>query len=351
VVFLAKRVTVKDIAYEAGVSVTTVAKAINNKTKISDETKRLILDTARRMGYMPNKSARAMASREMKIAVICPMNPPEFISYIEEGFQRGAAELFDFRVGVEFLSYDNPNSTGEIIELLSKLRGSDISGIVFFSGRNPVSYLNQMRYFTDKGVPILFIVTEVENAGEIGTIRLNSEVAGAVASQFLRLTIPEGRPVAILVANKDLKVHSRCVDGFMAAARQTNQTVYGVYETYDDKDIAYHLTQKLSSECPELGGIYVSSYNSVGVCQWMEDHGRQGDIKVIGHDLYPALVEKLINGTLTATLFQNQFEFGRTSLHYMYEYLAGLRKREDCSKLMTPQLVMASNVQCFKDYY
>jgi len=351
VIILVKRVTIKDIASRAGVSVTTVAKAINDKARISEDTKRLIIDTAREMGYTPNKSARAMASSEINIGIVYPKKPSEFISYIEAGFSRGAEELADYRVQTLLMSYDNPNSTDQIKELLEKIALSNINGVIFFAGRNPVSYEIQMRCITEKHIPILFIVNEVENAGEIGTIRLNSEVAGAMAAQFLKLSVLDGCSVAVLVGNKDLKVHSRCIDGFMSMSKRQRLKVYGVYETNDEKDIAYYLTNKLFSECSDLGGLYVSSYNSVGVCQWLEDHGKQNDIKVIGQDLYPELVKKLNAGTLTATIFQNQFEFGRLSLHYIYEYLTGIRKKENCSRLLPPQIVMMSNVECFKHCY
>lgn len=54
-----RKVTNRDIAAAAGVSPTAVSFAMNGKDGISDETRRLIFDTARNMGYtpsLPNKS-------------------------------------------------------------------------------------------------------------------------------------------------------------------------------------------------------------------------------------------------------------------------------------------------------
>ena len=57
-------VSMKDIAAACGVSVATVSKALNNHSDISDETKAVIKQKAREMGYHPNFSARALKTNK-----------------------------------------------------------------------------------------------------------------------------------------------------------------------------------------------------------------------------------------------------------------------------------------------
>lgn len=57
-------VTIKDIANKSGYSVTTVSKALNNYTDISDATKQHILKLCEEMGYVPNLSARSLVSKK-----------------------------------------------------------------------------------------------------------------------------------------------------------------------------------------------------------------------------------------------------------------------------------------------
>ena len=66
-----KPVTIKSIAKELGISFSTVSKALNNNPLVKEETRRLVLDTAKEMGYTPNSLAKGLRSNSTKtIAVI-----------------------------------------------------------------------------------------------------------------------------------------------------------------------------------------------------------------------------------------------------------------------------------------
>ena len=81
-----KRVTLADIAKKVGVSVNTVSHALNNKNDISEETKNLIQQTARSMGYIRNSSASYMRSgRSRCISVIVgDISNPHFSIVVKE---------------------------------------------------------------------------------------------------------------------------------------------------------------------------------------------------------------------------------------------------------------------------
>jgi len=68
-----KKVTAKDIAREAGVSVATVSYVMNGRTdqKISAETKKKILQIANLMNYVPNHAAKSLATGRNNTIGIC----------------------------------------------------------------------------------------------------------------------------------------------------------------------------------------------------------------------------------------------------------------------------------------
>lgn len=61
-----KKVTIKDVAREAGVSVATVSYVVNERTdvKISEETRKKVLQVINLLNYSPNQAAKALASNK-----------------------------------------------------------------------------------------------------------------------------------------------------------------------------------------------------------------------------------------------------------------------------------------------
>ncbi|HAF70992.1 MAG: Transcriptional regulator, LacI family [Acetothermia bacterium 64_32] len=93
-----KRVTLKDVALEAGVSINTASRALNNKPEISPETKEKVLKVAQSLGYRPNRLARALRSNKTgTIGVIVGDIANPYFSMLVRGIERTARQ-FDYSV-------------------------------------------------------------------------------------------------------------------------------------------------------------------------------------------------------------------------------------------------------------
>src|SRR5262245_19708085 len=72
---LRKRVTLKDIAHEAGVHVSTVSRALDpsSKTSLTDDVEKKVRKIAMRLGYRPNRIAAGLrTNRSMSVGIIIP---------------------------------------------------------------------------------------------------------------------------------------------------------------------------------------------------------------------------------------------------------------------------------------
>ena len=74
------RVTIKEIAAEAGVSTGTVHRALYGKKGLSEQTRQQILDLCARRGYRANSAASALKRSALRIAAAFP-GPQEENSY------------------------------------------------------------------------------------------------------------------------------------------------------------------------------------------------------------------------------------------------------------------------------
>ncbi|MGE5225286.1 MAG: LacI family DNA-binding transcriptional regulator [Planctomycetaceae bacterium] len=80
------RVSIKDVAQEAGVSVTTVSHALNDKGRLNPETRRRVREVAERLGYRPNPAARSLVSGRTGLIAAMASLPPEGVEFSEFGY-------------------------------------------------------------------------------------------------------------------------------------------------------------------------------------------------------------------------------------------------------------------------
>lgn len=59
-----KRISIRDVAREAGVAISTVSLVMNGKTNVADETRVRVMEAAERLGYQPSRQARRLVQRD-----------------------------------------------------------------------------------------------------------------------------------------------------------------------------------------------------------------------------------------------------------------------------------------------
>lgn len=123
-------ITIKDVAKICGVGVSTVSRAINNHPDINPETKKLILETAKKYNYVPNNSARNLKRVDAKaIAVLVKgiTNPffSKMIKIMEKEIQDKKYTLILHHVE------DEVDEVDVALELIKEKR---LRGIIFLGG-------------------------------------------------------------------------------------------------------------------------------------------------------------------------------------------------------------------------
>src|SRR6185312_507213 len=122
--------TLHDVAREAGVAVSTVSRALNQPARISASTRAHVQEVARRLGYRPNRNARAVVSgRTQMLGLLVPdvTNPHHF------GLVRGA-EARARATGRTIVLGDTRGRPDLEAEHLERL-GSVVDGVVLVSSR------------------------------------------------------------------------------------------------------------------------------------------------------------------------------------------------------------------------
>ena len=68
-------VSIKDVAKEAGVAISTVSKVLNNYPNVSEDTKLRVMEVVKRLGFVPNTVAATLSSKNSgRVALLIKLN-------------------------------------------------------------------------------------------------------------------------------------------------------------------------------------------------------------------------------------------------------------------------------------
>jgi LacI family transcriptional regulator len=202
------RVTIYDLAREAGVGIGTVSRCLNNHPNVSAPTRARVLDAARRLSYQPHAHARGLASqRTNTIAAIIPYFTNYFFQQVLQGIQDKAGES-----GFDLILY-GVNHPEQVQQYLHRsLQRGRVDGVLFFSMRIPESYVEKFRQMH---LPLVLVDG---SHPEFDSIRVENKEGAYVATRHL---IRLGhRRVAMINASMDTLPARERYQGYVGALEE-----------------------------------------------------------------------------------------------------------------------------------
>lgn len=181
-----KRITIRDVAREANVSVTLVSFVMNAKRDkdgnldcpVHPETAKRVLEVAERLGYRRNFAAASLRSgRSNTIAVIPNDISNKFFAGISRCIEDKARE---FGYTVFFASSDE--KADKLAEVMDAVLAHNIDGIIVApcTGGDPA-----IAKATDMRVPVVLLDRDIESLSNVGKVLLDDQEAGRMATNEL----------------------------------------------------------------------------------------------------------------------------------------------------------------------
>ena len=320
-------ITIKDIARECGVGVSTVSRALNNHPDINPETKEKILEVIKATGFVPNNSARYLKRSETNsIALLVKgiTNPffTRMIQVIEEGVEE--------RKYTTILRHVGPMED-EVLIALSLVKERKIKGIVFLGG----NFTHDSQLLQQLGVPFVFATIgedlEEESSrahlinGKVGYANIAVDDVKASADAVTYLIEQGHRRIGIIAEGLGIpSVGQLRLRGYRKALEEHKipfdsdhlAVVSGGIDPYSMPN-GYRAAKELLEKDPELTAIFcISDVIAIGACRAILDSGRRipEDVSVIAIDGLP--VSEYVTPTLT-TMTQPADEMGRESVRIL----------------------------------
>lgn len=148
----ARRITIKDIAREAGVNPSTVTRALQGSPLVKTSTREDIEQIAKRLGYVPSALARSLVKRRSQlVGLVIPDMTNPFFAPLARGIQTEAAE-HGLRVLIRNTEGD-PAAERDAIRVFSEL---SVDGLIVPAARCRQSFYDDLPMST----PIIHINRE-----------------------------------------------------------------------------------------------------------------------------------------------------------------------------------------------
>ena len=287
-----KRVTIRQIAQAAGVSVATASVALNGKAGVSPTKRQEILDIAQQLHYFANNGARALKTqRNHCIGLIVTDIENAFFSALVNSCNRRAEEL-GYTV-ILMISDDIPEREAALVGMLIS---KGVDGMIITPCATPQIDLSHLRLLQDMKIP--FICSTTYHADFPGACVMTELRSGEY--QLVSHLLHRGCRKIFLLASDPHLIFSRLrIEGFQQAFRDCGVPFEPdwIYIKSPHYQSGYEFAMECISRHPDAV-VTINDLQAMGAMKAFHDMGIRipQDISVAGYDDIP------VNALLTTPL-------------------------------------------------
>ena len=325
-----KRITIRDVAKEAGVSKQTVSRVINDRPDVAPDTRVRVQQVIEHLGYHPDPIARSLKGNSHTLGCITPSLADPIFSIIVENAQTEAR-----RLGFFILTGSAPN-TADIKPLLDEMLNRRVEGLLVINPRDDGrdSYLTAL---IEKNIPIVYLKNTTNN-DRVSAVTVNDTAGGYLATQYL---LSLGHNCIAVVTGPE---NEECVGDRLAGYRQALQeagidldTDLIVQGDWSPRSGRRAVEELLTNKTDFTAVMAQNDRMAVGVIRGLRQAGLDvpGDISVIGYDDIP--LASYFDPPLT-TIKQPIDQFGLIGAQLLVEAVKN-NNYQPSSVVLEPQLI------------
>lgn len=303
-------INIVDIAKQAGVSIATVSRALNNNGSVRAETRQKILQIANELNYKPNPIARSLSrKRTDTIGVILPELVDEFFMEIIRGIDQEA-----YKSG-QYIVVSSSHSQRNIVETLLEFMSSGrVDGVILMAPQ----FHNEIAELIQKSKKPVVLVNVCREMKKVVSFNINNyQGAFAITEHLIKhgyqkigmILGPEGNCDAQerYRGFKDALVHH----GLKFRKERTVQGDFSVRSGY------YGFVRLMSQQQKPQAIFAANDMMAVGVYEAARESNIRipQDVAVVGFD--DIYLSRLLNPRLT-TVHVPISELGSKAIQYLF---------------------------------
>ncbi len=327
-------ITIKDIAQQLNVSVSTVSRALRGAPEINKETKQAVLELAQRLDYQPNPIALGLVKNQTRIiGVIIPSFTIPFYASAISGIQEAAT-----KAGYNIIICQSNESLATEIAVTRTLLASRIDGLIVSLSRETTTF-DHFHRLVARELPMVFFNRVCES---LPTSRvIVDDYAGAY--QATKHLLDVGcRRIAHIAGPQNLLLSQQRLQGYLDALEHAGCPV--LPELIRHGDLTIDNGAAIANYLLGLPGLpdglfAVCDSAAFGAMQVIKSRGLSipGDVALVGFTNEP--VAAIVEPPLT-TVAQPVFEIGQTAAELLLQEINAGKAAKLTTKVLQTELIV-----------
>jgi LacI family transcriptional regulator len=326
-------ITIKKIARDLNLAISTVSKALGDSHEISAETKKRVQEYVNTIDYVRNTYARNLKKkRTANIAVVVPEVADSYFSKAINGIEE-IAQAKGYHV-IIYITHEDPVKEAAIIR---EFRSGRVDGVLMSVSRctAPATHLHEL---SPAQMPLVFFDRVCEDI-EAPKVLTDDFESGYKATDFL---VRKGcRSVAFIGLSENLDIIHQRLNGYKKALTSNGLTI-------NDEHILFYIDQEpfdstalvnLLSATSRPAGIVAATemlaIKTYEACNKLKLRIPK-DVKIIGFSNMS--IASLLNPPL-ATITQPAFETGKTAAEILFRKLEAKTPDGEMERIIIPSVL------------
>ena len=348
------KISLKDIAIKAKVSVGTVDRVIHKRGRVSQKALKKVQDAINELNYSPNFVARSLATKkQIKIAVFIPSpSLDSFWAQPLEGIRKAENFIKDFGFSIEVFTYNDQHP-----ELIMQMTPQIMQGgfsCILAAPNNKEEFNQFFDQCKQNKIPYVQINTYLYRNDDLFLCYIGQDSfgSGKLAAKLLDFTTKPSDTLLILHLEKEIYNAEHLIQkekGFKEYFKIHNNHEIDIereiFSEIHDKKKKKKFIRQMIKLYPNLAGVFVTTSKLHFVVEEFLEYGSDR-IKFVGFDLIEENLSYLKKGQITFLINQNPTQQGYLAIMGIFDYLL---KDETPSKIqhLPLDVVMEENL----DYY
>jgi LacI family transcriptional regulator len=315
------RATLEDVAREAGVSLATADRVVNQRDGVRGQTIARVELAIAKLGYRANAAATRLARNESyRFAFILPSNANDFMADLSQQVARASDWLASQNGYIDVMHVDvfDPNALAVALERLSpNYHGVATVALDHTRVRAAIDDL------VARGVHVVTLVSDAPSSRRAHYVGVDNPAAGRTAASLMgRFLRGKKGKVGVIVGSMSLRDHAERHFGFhqVLSGEYPDLVALPAREGRDDSDHNRALTAALLDEHPDLIGLYNAGAGNAGIASVLEASGRARDIVWIAHELTADTRRFLLSDLADAVINQDPGHEARSAARVLLAY-------------------------------